>query len=79
MWWGPLTNQKPPRPIDQSQLLRALAGAEGVQRGHGGVQRGHGGGAEGHVAVQRGHGGGAEGWLPLATINLVGDNREFEV
>ena len=30
-------------------------------------------------AWREGHGGGAEGWLPLATINLVGDNREFEV
>ena len=55
MWWGPLTNQKPPRPIDQSQLAGMeghRGGAEGAWRGHGGVQRGHGavadpGGAKG--------------------------------
>ena len=28
-----------------------------------------------HRGVQRG----AQRWLPLATIDLVGDNREFEV
>ena len=29
--------------------------------------------------VQKGAQRGAWRWLPLATINLVGDNREFEV
>ena len=29
--------------------------------------------------MQRGAWRGAQRWLPLATINLVGDNREFEV
>ena len=37
----------------------------------------------GHVGVHRGHVGGAFvlgcHWLPLATTDLVGDNREFEV
>ena len=61
----------------------AERGTEGAWKGHGGhrggmegMQRGHGRGVEG---VQRGHGGGTEGWLSLATINLVVDNREFEV
>ena len=54
----------------------------GVHRGvHGGVHGGVCGGVRGGV-----HGGCTEGrmegcveGLPLATINLVGDNREFEV
>ena len=159
MWWGPLTNQKPPRAIDQSQLLCAPEGCggpwrgqRGPQRGHRGVQRGvqrgmdgvqkgaegtqrgargHRGaqigvqrgmegvqrGAEEHRGVHRGCRGGIEGhggcrgrtegawrgmegvqrghegvhggvqrrlfvlgyhWLPLETIDLVGDNRELE-
>ena len=40
----------------------------------------HGGGTEGHGGcAERCVEGCTEGWLPLATINLVGDNREFEV
>ena len=77
MWWGPLTNHKTPRAIDQSQLLHALWGAEGVwrgtegQRGCGGAPRGHRGNAEGSGGAGRGpegaqrgaegHGGGTEG------------------
>ena len=75
MWWGPLTNQKPPRVIDQSQLLCALEGVQrtcgGSTEGCGGVRRGHGGGTEGvwreHGGMCRGctgaqgHGGGMEG------------------
>ena len=45
---------------------------------------GHGGGAEGHRRGVEGCRGGMEGCRgaqrgPLATIDLVGDNREFEV
>ena len=73
MWWAPLTNQKPPRPIDQSQLLCAPLGHGGGTEGEG---KGCRGGVEGHRGGMEGC---TEGWLPLATINLVGDNREFEV
>ena len=37
-------------------------------------------GTEGHRGgVEECMEGYVEGWLPLATINFVGDNREFEV
>ena len=58
MWWGPLTNQKPPRAIDQSQLLHAPLGRGGAWKGHEGARRGtegHGGGTEGCRGAQRGH------------------------
>ena len=70
MWWGPLTNQKPPRAIDQSQLLCTPMGCRGVRGGaHGGVHRGA---WKGHKGVFV-HG---YYWLPLGTIDLVADNRE---
>ena len=53
--------------------------AEGCAEVHGGVHRGVRGGVQrcaevcGGVLVHGYH------WLPLATIDLVGDNREFEV
>ena len=53
--------------------------AEGCAEVHGGVHRGVCGGVQrcaevcGGVLVHGYH------WLPLATIDLVGDNREFEV
>ena len=62
----------------------------GVRRGvHGGAWRhvegcaevcgGLHGGAQRCAKVCRGAQRGAQRWLPLATIHLVGDNREFEV
>ena len=62
--------------------------AEGAHRGHGGawiwcggVSEGHGGCAERCMegCLEGCMEGCTDGWLPLATINLVGDNREFEV
>ena len=70
MWWGPLTNQKPPRAIDQSQLVwRGQGGAHrGGAEGCGGERMGCEGGVEGVLGgaegVQRvteGHRGGTEG------------------
>ena len=60
-----------------------IEGARRGMEGYRGGSEGCGGGAEGHKGgtkgEQRGAEGCVEGWLPLATINLVGDNREFEV
>ena len=47
---------------------------------HRGCLGGTWGACRGHVGAHRGHiGGHLGGTLPLATIDLVGDNREFEV
>ena len=51
---------------------------EGCMEVHRGVCRGAWRCMEGCVEVCRGARRGAWRWLPLATINLVGDSREFE-
>ena len=58
---------------------RVERGSLGKWRDVNGMQRGHGGDTEGHGGIHRGvHVHGCH-WLPLATIDLVGDNRVFEV
>ena len=54
---------------------RERVGAQGAHRGCIGARRGHIGAHRGHIRgafVLDCH------WLPLATTDLVGDNREFE-
>ena len=53
--------------------------AEGCRGVHEGVKRGAEGCTEVHGGVCRRVCGGAQRWLPLTTIDLVDDNREFEV
>ena len=81
--------------ISQSDSFRYAEGicGGGMQRGYveracggvhrGDMQRGYGEGVHGGVHAEGvcrgGAWRGAQRWLPLATINLVGDNREFEV
>ena len=79
MWWGQLTNQN----LVWRGVQRCTEGAQRCMEGCVEVRRGAWRCAEGYVEVHGGvHGGAQRGacrWLPLATIDLVGDNREFEV